>query len=101
MGCLLSPPPIRLPGDDRRNVSTHVSPDGPVRRGRCSHCGGDFDSDIYRFRGVILCGECRYYVRHGRWPSHDRSPGGNFTSADEIIAAHEDAYHGKRPYTGE
>ena len=73
-----------------------MSPDGPVGEGTCTNCGEYHMGDIYRYRGVILCGDCRYYVRHGRWPNHDRNPGGNGTTAEAIITAHEAAYHGSR-----
>ncbi len=76
-------------------------PDGPVSGGRCTKCGERFIWDIYRYRGVILCGDCRYFVRHGRWPNHDKYPGGNATSAADIIAAHEAAYHGLQFHSGE
>lgn len=85
MGCLLRPPPTRHPGDVDR-VATHVAPDGPVRHGRCSHCGHEFDSDVYRYRGAILCGDCRYYIRHGRWPNYDSLPRASWLSTEEAIA---------------
>lgn len=89
MGCLLRPPPTRPPGGVNGHVATQAAPDGPVRHGRCSHCGNEFDSDIYRFRGAILCGDCRYYVRHGRWPNYDRLPRASWLSAEEIAALDE------------
>lgn len=70
--------------------------DGPVPGGRCTKCGKRFLDDIYRFQGIILCGDCRYFVRHGRWPSYDRHPGANGTTAGGIIAVKETAYHGFR-----
>ena len=67
--------------------------DGPVSSGHCTACGGYFADDIYRYMGVILCGDCRYYVRHGRVPNHEPHPGaGSPTSG--VISAQESRYHG-------
>ncbi len=93
MGCLLRPPPALPLGGVDRNVTTQVTPDGPVGHGRCSHCGNEFESDIYRFRGDILCGDCRYYVRHGRWPNYDRLPRASWLSSEEAVALHEQDRH--------
>lgn len=42
--------------------------DRPIRGGRCSRCYEFFSTDIYIFRGQVLCGECRYVVRHNKLP---------------------------------
>jgi len=99
MASLLKPPTTRRLGGDSGGIA--ALPDGPVAGGRCTKCGGSFTYDIYCYRGVILCGDCRYFVRHGRWPSHDKTPGGNGTSAGAIIAAKEAVYHGLRLHSGE
>ena len=73
-------------------------PDGPVPFGQCTQCGESFTDDIYRFRGAILCGDCRYFVRHGRWPNYAKSFGGNTRSS---VTEEEAAYHGLRIHPGE
>jgi hypothetical protein len=99
MGCLLRPPPIRLRGDG--SPTARIASDGPVHHGRCSRCGKVSDDDMYRCQGVILCGDCRYYVRHGRWPNYSHTPQAPHVSADAVVAAHEKAFHGRRIDIGE
>lgn len=41
---------------------------GPLRDDYCVDCGLYFHTDIFRWRGIILCGECRYIRRTGRLP---------------------------------
>jgi len=69
-------------------------PDGPVHDAICTKCYEFFEDDIYRYQGINLCGDCRYWVIHGRWPNYDKNPGGNCRSADSVIARGEIAYHG-------
>jgi len=38
--------------------------DGPVSEGECVDCGLRFITDVYRWHGQILCGDCRYMRRH-------------------------------------
>ena len=69
-------------------------PDGPAPRSRCGMCGEFRLTDIYRYRGRILCGDCRFFVRHGRWPNYDVCPGGNTRAAGDIIEIQDARYHG-------
>lgn len=59
-------------------------PDGPVISGRCTACGSLKDHDIYRYLGIVLCGDCRYVARHGREPHHDARPGGGLGASHTI-----------------
>ena len=48
------------------------SPDGPVGRyATCKDCGVYCKTDMYYFHHRTICGDCRYFRRHGREPSHD------------------------------
>ena len=82
MGSLSRPRRTRLRGAD--DPSANVPAEGPVPRGRCIFCRQYFADDIYLERGLILCGDCRYYVRHGRWPNYERRP--RDQTADEMLA---------------
>jgi hypothetical protein len=44
----------------------------PLERGTCDRCGTETKHDIYQCGPATLCGECRYWLRHGRRPP--RSP---------------------------
>jgi hypothetical protein len=57
--------------------------DGPVTMGPCSACGKFCTHDIYRWHGVIVCGDCRYEMRHGKPPSHERGIGNHHTTEPE------------------
>jgi len=99
MGCVIRPrPSVKLGGEDRPAAQL---PDGPVPSGRCEYCRKSFDHDIYLFRGVVLCGDCRYYVRNGRWPNYERSIGDNGRTSRAAIAHSEYQYHGSRYGSGE
>jgi len=80
---------------DQNRLSAKL-PDGPVPCGRCELCKEFFDDDIYLLRGVTLCGDCRFFVRNGRWPSYERSIGQNARTGDIAIAKAEKRYHGKQ-----
>ena len=69
----MSRPAFRFQAHDR--ISARL-PDGPVPCGRCEMCQQFCDDDIYLQRGGILCGDCRFFVRNGRWPNYDRIANG-------------------------
>lgn len=61
--------------------------DGPLPAGmkpECRHCGVRKDSDIYIYKGRVLCGDCRYKVRTGKWPSY-----GKGTSSSAVAYQYE------------
>ena len=72
-----------------------IQPDGPIKKGECSDCLNRFKSDIYRYKGKILCGDCRYAARHGHEPEHTGrdSTLGN-TSGNAAVVANIQ-YHGE------
>lgn len=46
--------------------------DGPCEcGGKCQKCHELFSTDIYHYQGWVLCGECRYFVRHNKHPSRE------------------------------
>jgi hypothetical protein len=81
-------PSFPFPDQDRPSAKL---PDGPVPCGRCEMCQQFFDDDIYILRGVILCGDCRYFVRNGRWPNYDRVANGESFSG--YLAVCEWSFH--------
>jgi hypothetical protein len=91
-------PAFRFDSHDR--LSTQL-PDGPVPCGRCEMCCKFFDEDIYSLRGVILCGDCRFFVRNGRWPNYEHSVGFNGSTGDIAVEASESLYHGWRGESGD
>lgn len=47
--------------------------DGPCEGGgTCINCQEWHGFDIYFWRGRLLCGDCRFYIRHGQWPVYSR-----------------------------
>jgi hypothetical protein len=49
----------------------------PIGAGRCCACSHWCDDDIYDCGGWVLCGDCRYTLRHDREPIHEQHPGYN------------------------
>jgi len=65
----------------------------PIERGQCSHCCRQCHCDIYEFKagklkGKTLCGDCRYFQRHGRLPQKETRPRVDISE----VEAHR--YHG-------
>jgi predicted nucleic acid-binding Zn-ribbon protein len=44
-------------------------PDGPYSgMHKCADCDGWFSDDMFVLAGDVVCGDCRYRRRHGRYP---------------------------------
>lgn len=53
----------------QRPILRELPTDGPVGVScACSSCGFRKSHDMYRYLGVVLCGDCRFFARSGRWP---------------------------------
>lgn len=48
---------------------------GPAGVNYCCDCGLYFKDDIYWVNGRTYCGDCRYFLRHGRMPTHEKGVG--------------------------
>ena len=46
-----------------------------MRERKCHICG--VTSDLFQYSGFLVCGDCRYELRTGKAPSHERLPGYN------------------------
>lgn len=73
-------------------VSIREREDGPIEAKRsieCDHCHNKYTDDIYVYRHRVLCGCCRYKMRHGRLPDRKPSYGIAHTGSE-----HDRAFHG-------
>lgn len=57
----------------------------------CADCHLTYTNDLYWCDGEIICGDCRYFRRHGAWPC--RNDGGSGAMGDAAEAA-DIRYHG-------
>lgn len=56
--------------------------EGPIPKGKCQECNRYCVCDIYRYRGRVLCGDCRYEARSGKRPRHEPDHCENLPSED-------------------
>lgn len=69
--------PLIVVADVLRRMAPAKPLDGPygfARTGQaaqCQECGLVVSCDLYYFGGVLLCGDCRYWRRHGVPPTHE------------------------------
>lgn len=70
--------------------------DGPVAQGECCDCGMKFKEDVYRYKGRILCGECRYVARHKQMPPRACPPAVQLVRASVVYNGRNDSLHGNR-----
>ena len=41
--------------------------------------------DLYRHEGRVYCGDCRYFMRHGRWPATPYSAAGRLRKKNSTV----------------
>lgn len=51
--------------------TTAIIADGPIKTGTCKRCGCVYHHDIFNWHGMVLCGDCRYWERHGKVPPRE------------------------------